>query len=251
MKKIEKDYQEVLEDSERCKFFGNVWIGTNGGLSVEKLKELYSGVVFSYGATSERKLGLPNEYDLKGVLSSRKMANWYNGSLDTEPDFSKTLSLDQVKNVAIIGNGNVAMDISRILLKDPSSIAPYDIPSSVIDDLKASSIQNIQMIARRGVVQSAFTIKELREVSHIPNVKLFVMRDEFDRSMNEASLLEMGAGFSINSRAAKRKTDFMQKEACTFLENEEQLKDLVETKTSYKKLIFRYLWNPYELIGDD
>lgn len=61
MKKIEKDYAEVLQDRERCNFIGNVWVGTNGGVSVEKLKELYSGIVFSYGATSERQLGLPGE----------------------------------------------------------------------------------------------------------------------------------------------------------------------------------------------
>lgn len=71
MKKIENDYGEILQDSEKCRFFGNVWVGTNGGISVEKLRELYSGVILAYGASSERKLGLPNEFSLKGVLSSR------------------------------------------------------------------------------------------------------------------------------------------------------------------------------------
>ncbi len=62
MKKIEKDYSEVLNDTERCHFFGNVWVGTNGGLSIEKLKEMYSGIVLAYGATGERELGLPKEH---------------------------------------------------------------------------------------------------------------------------------------------------------------------------------------------
>jgi adrenodoxin-NADP+ reductase len=59
MKKIERDYEEVLKDTDRCQFYGNVWVGTNGGVSIEKLKDLYSGIVLAYGATSERELGLP------------------------------------------------------------------------------------------------------------------------------------------------------------------------------------------------
>lgn len=79
---------------------------------------MYSGVVLAYGAVGERKLGLPNEDQVKGVISSRKIVNWYNGSLDkdiTEED----LDLEHVNTVAIIGNGNVAIDIARILTKEP------------------------------------------------------------------------------------------------------------------------------------
>jgi len=71
MKKIELDYAEVLQDTERCNFYGNVWVGTNNGISIEKLRSMYSGVVLAYGATGERDLGLPREKELKGVLSSR------------------------------------------------------------------------------------------------------------------------------------------------------------------------------------
>lgn len=121
MKKIEQDYAEVFSDNERCHFYGNVWVGKNGGIAVEKLKQLYSGIVFAYGATSERELGIEKEHKLKGVLSSRQMANWYNGSLDKAEDFSidQDLGLEHVRDVAIIGNGNVSMDITRVLLKEP------------------------------------------------------------------------------------------------------------------------------------
>ena len=71
MKKIELDYAEVLQDTERCNFYGNVWVGTNNGISIEKLRSMYSGVVLAYGATGERDLGLSREKELKGVLSSR------------------------------------------------------------------------------------------------------------------------------------------------------------------------------------
>jgi len=138
MKKIENDYSEVLKETERCRFIGNVWVGTQGGLPISRLKELYSGIVLAYGATSERELGLPNENTLKGVLSSRQIVNWYNGSLDDNLDYEKDLDLEHVKDVAIVGNGNVAMDISRMLLKDTAVLAPYDSPSHVIEHLKKS-----------------------------------------------------------------------------------------------------------------
>lgn len=71
MKKIENDYAEVLRETDRCRFFGNVWVGTNDGLSIEKMKQMYSGIVLAYGATGEKELGLPNEHTLKRVVSSR------------------------------------------------------------------------------------------------------------------------------------------------------------------------------------
>lgn len=98
------------------------------------------------------------------------MANWYNGSLDNDLDLDKDLDLPHVRDIAIIGNGNVAMDISRVFLKDPSLLHPYDSPSSVVDHLKKSSVKNINIVGRRGVVQSAFTIKEIREISRIKDV---------------------------------------------------------------------------------
>lgn len=82
MKKIENDYLDVLKDTNRCRFFGNVWVGAHGGIPISKLRELYSGVVMAYGAIGERSLGLKNENVIKGVLSSRRIVNWYNGSLD-------------------------------------------------------------------------------------------------------------------------------------------------------------------------
>jgi adrenodoxin-NADP+ reductase len=97
------------------------------------------------------------------------------------------VNLEEVNDVAIIGNGNVAMDISRVLLKDANILAPYDAPSTVIDHLKKSNIRSLQIIGRRGVVQSSFTIKEIREIFRIPGVKLYAMRDEFMESMNEES----------------------------------------------------------------
>ena len=89
--------------------------------------------------------------------------------------------------MAIIGNGNVAMDIARVLSKDSRVLAPYDAPSAVIQHLKKSYIRSIQMIGRRGAVQSSFTIKEIREISRIPKLKVYAMFNEFKESFNEES----------------------------------------------------------------
>ena len=121
-------------------------------MSVDKLRELYSGVIFAYGATSERKLGLPNEETIKGVLSSRRIVNWYNGSLDYDLDYEQDLNLENIRDVAIIGNGNVAMDITRVLVKDPASMNHFDAPSSVMEKLRKSTVKNVQVIGRRGIV---------------------------------------------------------------------------------------------------
>lgn len=87
--------------------------------------------------------------------------------------------------MTIIGNGNVALDISRVLLKDPSILAPYDAPSKVIDHLNHSSVRSISIVGRRGLVQSSFTIKEIREISRIEGVTLYGVKEEFEKSINE------------------------------------------------------------------
>ena len=220
MKKIQNDYADVLNKTERCRFFGNVWVGKNNGIPLQLLQQKYSAVVLAYGATSERKLGLPGEDNLNGILSSRRIVNWYNGSLDNNLDYEKELNLEHVRDAAIVGNGNVSMDISRVLLKDPSLMAPYDIPTGVLEHLKKSSIKNLSIIGRRGVIQSAFSIKEIREISRIQNLQMYVFREEFDASINDASSVEIGAGFSPYSRGWYRRTEFLR-ETCKIVENEE------------------------------
>jgi hypothetical protein len=179
------------------------------------------------------------------------MANWYNGSLDDDLDYKQQLDLERVKDVAIIGNGNVAMDISRVILKDPSLLAPYDAPSQVIEHLKNSNLRSIQMVGRRGVIQTAFTIKEIREVSKIKGIKLYALKEEFLRSMNEESIRETHADFSVHSRGTLRKTEFIR-DSFNFLEDENQLNEAIKSSThSEKAFVLRYLLQPVELMGSD
>ena len=156
MKKIKNDFREVFDqNSERCKFFGNVWVGEidksspdydissrfekGASLSLDVLRDKYSAVVLAYGASKDRMLGLENEL-CKGVYPSRRIVNWYNGSLDNDVT---TLELDKVRDVLVVGNGNIFCDISRCLLKSADDLVATDMPKNVVDELAASKLTNI------------------------------------------------------------------------------------------------------------
>jgi len=153
--------------------------------------------------------------------------------------------------VAVIGNGNVAMDISRVLFKDPSLMAPYDIPTSVLKVLQKSQVRTIQLIGRRGAVQSAFTIKEIREISRVEGISIYALKEEFEASVNDQSLREMNPDFSVHARGIQRKFEFL-KSSCHFLDSDEHLNDVLsKASTKDKRLVLRYLKNPIELLGTD
>lgn len=120
------------------------------GISIQELRNKYSAVILAYGAISDRKLGLPGEDVLKGIFSSRRIANWYNGSLDNDltPD---EFDLERTGKIAIIGNGNIACDISRMLLQNVDNLRTSDAPQPVLNQLAKSNVHCIEMIGRRGI----------------------------------------------------------------------------------------------------
>lgn len=132
------------------------------------------------------------------------------------------MALEQVKNVVIVGNGNVAMDISRVLMKDPEKMAPHDIPTPVLEHLRNTRINSIALVGRRGAVQSAFTIKEIREISRIPDLTMYALKQELLDSFTEASEREQHPDFSVHARGIQRRTEFIR-QTCVILESEEQL----------------------------
>ncbi|KAF2309641.1 hypothetical protein GH714_004410 [Hevea brasiliensis] len=143
---------------ERCSFFGNVTLGSS--ISLAELRELYHVVVLAYGAESDRDLGIPGE-DLSGIHSAREFVWWYNGHPDGKnlnPDLKST------DTAIILGQGNVALDVARILLRPTTELATTDIASHALAALNQSSIRKVYLVGRRGPVQAACTAKELREV---------------------------------------------------------------------------------------
>ncbi|GLT98547.1 hypothetical protein SLE2022_160470 [Rubroshorea leprosula] len=157
-----------VAQNERCSFFGNVNLGTS--VSLSELRELYHIVVLAYGAESDRVLGIPGE-DLKGVHSAREFVWWYNGhpdGINLDPDLQST------DTAVILGQGNVALDVARILLRPTSELATTDIASHALTALEQSSIRKVYLVGRRGPVQAACTAKELREVLGIKNLSIHI-----------------------------------------------------------------------------
>ena len=143
-------------------------------VSLETLRQLYSGVVLAYGASKDRLLGLENEFTA-GVYPSRRIVNWYNGSLDSDIN---DLGLAAVKDVVVVGNGNIFCDMARCLLKSPDELAKSDMPAHVVEQLRESKLTNLQSVARRGITHAAFTTKEIRELAAIPGLDLYMIKDE-------------------------------------------------------------------------
>lgn len=161
MKKIQNDFKQVFENNQdRCRFFGNVWVGDidkNGqdydfarmheadgrNVMIDDLRDKYSAVVLAYGAIKDRTLGLEHEHTAQGVVPSRRVVNWYTGSLDNDLDLEKEFDLKTSKNVTIIGNGNIFCDMARVLLKQSKEFETTDMPHSVIEALRESKVENV------------------------------------------------------------------------------------------------------------
>jgi len=161
---VQHGFEESLT-SPNFRFIGGVALGTEGGIPVDVLSRYYDGIIFAYGAAKSRKLGIPGE-ELQGIYPSGDFVGWYNG-LPSHRHHRFNL---QGENAVIIGHGNVALDVARILLTPPSVLAKTDITNFALEKLEQSRVKNVYVVGRRGVLQASFTVKELRELTNIPNV---------------------------------------------------------------------------------
>ena len=128
------------------------------------MKQHYDALLFAYGASKDRLLGITGESELKGVHSAREFVGWYNGL----PEFADLAPNLDAEHAVVIGNGNVALDVARILLSNVDSLRSTDIADVAIDALSKSRIRRVTIAGRRGPMQAAFTIKELRELVNLP-----------------------------------------------------------------------------------
>ena len=159
IKAVAARYDRVAE-GETVRFLGNVAIGD--AVSIDDLKSLYDAVILATGAPSDRKLGIPGE-DLPGVAGSAAFVGWYNG----HPDFAALAPPLDGEAAAVIGNGNVALDVARILSKTRAEFTGSDIAAHALDALDASAIRTITIVGRRGPHQIAMTPKELCDLGHL------------------------------------------------------------------------------------
>jgi ferredoxin--NADP+ reductase len=167
------DYLRNVLEHDRVSFVGGVHLGDD--VTREDLLASYDAVVYATGAMRDRQLGVPGE-NLPGSVAATDFVNWYCGHPDVDPG---TFSLD-AESVAVIGVGNVAVDVARILARQPEELAGTDVSQPVLDALMASKVREVHMIGRRGPAQAKFTTKELRELGELPGVDVVVGDGEAD-----------------------------------------------------------------------
>ncbi|TQS29850.1 FAD-dependent oxidoreductase [Microbispora sp. KK1-11] len=170
IKSIAGYLRRVLE-TPGVRFLGGVELGAD--LSVDDLLSCYDAVVYCTGAMVDRHLGVPGE-DLPGSVAATDFVNWYCGHPDVPPD---AFSLD-AEEVVVIGVGNVAVDVVRIMAKTADELRGTDVPEEVLDRLAASKVKRIHMVGRRGPEHAKFTLKELRELGELLNADVLTFPDE-------------------------------------------------------------------------
>ncbi|MDR5682709.1 MAG: FAD-dependent oxidoreductase [Armatimonadota bacterium] len=211
----------------RFRFFGNVEYGRH--LTLDDLKGLYHQILFATGAQADRRLGLPGE-DLKGSYSATEFVAWYNG----HPDFTHLTFDLQREAVAVVGVGNVAVDVTRILLRSTDELARTDIADYALEALAASRVREVYLLGRRGPAQAAFTNPEIRELGELPNADATALPEEV--VLDELSRADIE---QRNDRTARIKVEILREFAR-------------RTPTGKpRRLIMRFLVSPVEFLASD
>ncbi|XP_037547531.1 NADPH:adrenodoxin oxidoreductase, mitochondrial [Nematolebias whitei] len=214
----------------RCSFYGNVSVGKD--VSVSELQQAYHAVVLSYGAEGNRRMGVPGE-DLAGVYSAKDFVGWYNGVPNCQK-LSPDLSCD---TAVVLGQGNVALDVARILLCPVDALKKTDITQPALDALAQSPIRRVLIVGRRGPMQVACTIKELREMVNLPGTRPEMEAEDF-KGVAEA-LKDL-------PRPRKRQTELMLKTALeTPGEKEQQRRE-----NASRIWGFRFFRSPVEILAE-
>jgi ferredoxin--NADP+ reductase len=193
IKSIAQYLRKVLESPD-VRFVGGVHLGED--VTRDDLVSAYDAVIYATGAMRDRRLGIPGE-DLPGSYAATDFVNWYCGHPDMD---AGAFTLD-AESVAVIGVGNVAVDVARILARDPDELHATDVPQPVLDALHASKVREVHMIGRRGPAHAKFTTKELRELGELPGVELVVHADEAD--LNAFDLAGEGAAMAESDRRVR------------------------------------------------
>lgn len=209
------------------RFYGLVEYGKH--IHLDDLKRHYHQIVFTTGAQTDRNMNIPGE-DLKGSHSATDFVAWYNG----HPDYSDYEFDLSTEKVAVIGIGNVAVDVARLLSKNPEELAETDMADYAIDALSNSGVREIYMLGRRGPAQAAFSTPEIKEMGELEDADFYVAEE--DMELDAISLQQVE---SVKDR--------------TTLKNLEILRSYCAPKSGVKKksITLRFLVSPVEILGDE
>lgn len=223
IKGIVEALHQIL-DKPQLRLFGNV--DYPGDIDLDDLRSLYDAVIFSTGARTDRALDIPG-IGLTDSHGAADFVSWYDGHPDAPRGWPLT-----AEKVAVLGVGNVALDVARILAKTADELLPTEIPPNVHDGLKANKALEIHVFGRRGPAQAKFTPMELRELDHSPNIEVVVAPEDIDYDDG-----------SIAARRASKQTDMVAKT----LENW-AIRDVGDRP---HKLFLHFFESPVEVLGEE
>jgi ferredoxin--NADP+ reductase len=210
----------------RFRFFGRFGYGDQVTLAI--LKQYYHQILFATGAPTDRRMGIPGE-ELRGSYPATEFVAWYNG----HPDFRDCgFDLSQ-ERAAIVGVGNVAIDVARMLCRTPDELAITDIADYALEALRESRVKEVYLLGRRGPAQAAFTNPEIKELGEMADTDVFVAPEE--ARLDELSRVELEG---TKDRTTLRKVEILQGYA------------LRRPSGKSRKLWIRFLVSPVELVGN-
>jgi ferredoxin/flavodoxin---NADP+ reductase len=226
IKNVTKVYDRIAKD-DNFRYFGNVEFGTD--VTHADLADMYHQIVYAVGAQTDKNLGIPGE-DLAGSHAATEFVAWYNG----HPDY-RHLEFDLSGETAVvIGNGNVAMDVTRILASTPEELGRTDIADYALEALKASNIKQVIMLGRRGPAEAKFTNPELKEFSELEDAQPVVSREDATLDPISRAKFEESSDKDVQKNVAMLET---------FSETE---RDPNKRKT----IVMRFLVSPQAFLGD-
>jgi ferredoxin/flavodoxin---NADP+ reductase len=222
IKSISKQFEKTAEDPH-FRFFGNVMVGED--VSTAELSEHYHAVIYAVGAQSDRSLNIPGE-DLPGNIPAVDFVGWYNAHPHFEqmsPDLSGTRAV-------VVGNGNVALDVARILVTDPDALALTDIADHALRSLRGCAVEEVVILGRRGPLQTAFTTLELRELADLDGVDVVVDPAQLHNISDEDAAV---AG-KITQQNIKVLRGYAGR----------------QPRQGHRRIVFRFLTSPIEIKGN-
>lgn len=221
IKGVTRVFDRVLQHS-RVRFFGNVAFGED--ITRSELTAIYDQVVYAVGAQTDRRMGIAGE-ELRGSWPATDFVRWYNGQPECA-DLSFDLS---VERAVVVGNGNVAVDVARILLTDPEVLARTDIADHALEALRHSRVREVVMLGRRGPAQAKFTNVELKELGKLDGVDMVVAPEELE--------LDFASSSAVEERRVARNLEILHDYAAR------------ETTDAPRRLSFRFQVSPVELLA--
>lgn len=222
IKSVSTQFERTAEDP-RFRFFGNVVVGEH--ITVGELAEHYDAVVYAVGAQSDRLLRIPGE-NLSGSVAAVEFVGWYNA----HPHFEQMAPDLSGARTVVVGNGNVALDVARILVTDPDVLAATDIADYALESLRPCGVQEVLIVGRRGPLQAAFTTPELRELGKLDGVDIIVDPTQLDAVSDD--------DVAAVSRTAKNNLTVLRDYAAR------------QPRPGHRRIVFRFSTSPIQINGD-